>query len=80
VNKSKGYAGLTEDKSRNSAAFNKCNKILRILKELKYSPPFLQPVDPIKLNLPDYLEKIKYPMDLGTIQTKLNSLRYKTTN
>ena len=33
--------------------------------------PFLEPVDPIKLNIPTYFQIIEFPMDLGTIQAKL---------
>ena len=33
---------------------------------------FLEPVDPIALNLPDYLEIIKQPMDLGTVHSIAN--------
>lgn len=32
---------------------------------------FHEPVDPIRLNLPDYLDIITHPMDLGTIKKKL---------
>ena len=32
---------------------------------------FSTPVDPITLNLPDYFQKIRYPMDLGTIKSRL---------
>jgi hypothetical protein len=32
---------------------------------------FHEPVDPIKLGIPDYYDIIKNPMDLGTIKTKL---------
>lgn len=33
--------------------------------------PFLVPVDPVKLNIPDYFDIIKQPMDLGTIKKQL---------
>ena len=39
---------------------------------------FLEPVDPVALNLPDYTEFIKYPMDLRTIGTKLQDNSYST--
>jgi E1A/CREB-binding protein len=32
---------------------------------------FASPVDPVKLNLPDYFDVIKWPMDLGTIRKRL---------
>ncbi|CAI4232287.1 unnamed protein product [Auanema sp. JU1783] len=38
--------------------------------------PFRVPVDPQLLNIPDYLDIVKEPMDLLTIQTKLNSGLY----
>ena len=37
---------------------------------------FLVPVDPIMYNIPDYFQKIKRPMDLGTIQSKLERNLY----
>lgn len=38
--------------------------------------PFLQPVDPMALGIPDYLEVIKEPMDLSSIKKKLDSGTY----
>jgi hypothetical protein len=37
---------------------------------------FHEAVDPIKLNIPDYNEIVKEPMDLGSIKNKLNSNAY----
>jgi Bromodomain len=37
---------------------------------------FYEPVDPKKLNIPDYFDIIKQPMDLGTVKSKLNSNQY----
>nr|GMC55607.1 transcription factor GTE8-like [Ipomoea batatas] len=37
---------------------------------------FNEPVDPVKLNIPDYFTVIKHPMDLGTIKKKLASGQY----
>jgi len=37
---------------------------------------FHEPVDPKKLNIPDYLDIIKEPMDFGTVKTKLNNNQY----
>lgn len=45
----------------------KCYKILMELKNHHYAGPFIEPVDTIKLNLPDYLTIIRRPMDLGTV-------------
>jgi hypothetical protein len=38
--------------------------------------PFYAPVDPVKLNCPDYFTIIQKPMDLGTIKSKLNGGMY----
>lgn len=37
---------------------------------------FHEAVDPIKLNIPDYLDIIKNPMDLSTVKTKLGNNEY----
>jgi hypothetical protein len=39
---------------------------------------FQAPVDPVALGIPDYPEKIKNPMDLGTIKTKLAAHEYRS--
>ncbi len=35
--------------------------------------PFNQPVDPVALNIPDYLDVVKQPMDLGTVLKNLDA-------
>lgn len=40
------------------------------------SMPFRQPVDPKSLGIPDYFDIVRKPMDLSTIQYKLNSAQY----
>ncbi|XP_058084470.1 transcription factor GTE8-like [Magnolia sinica] len=50
-----------------------------ILKKLMTHPAgwvFNQPVDPVKLNIPDYFSIISEPMDLGTIKSKLENRLY----
>jgi bromodomain-containing protein 3 len=42
----------------------------------KYGWPFQTPVDYVGLNIPDYPEKIKHPMDLGTIKQKIEANEY----
>lgn len=50
-----------------------CTNLLKTLKKNRSAPPFLRPVDPIMLNIPDYFRVILYPTDLGTIENKLNA-------
>ncbi len=49
----------------------KCKTIIDLLKKHHFVEPFLRPVDPIALRIPDYLEIIKEPMDLSTVNRKL---------
>lgn len=57
-----------------------------VLKELKHSKHwtlnqfFLEPVDPVALNIPTYHSVIKQPMDLGTMTGKLDSGEYESAN
>ncbi|KAG1140984.1 hypothetical protein G6F38_008738 [Rhizopus arrhizus] len=56
-----------------------CLQTVKELKKQKYkhlSFPFLYPVDPVALNIPDYPTIVKHPMDLSTIETKLNRNEY----
>ncbi|KAL8399879.1 hypothetical protein RB594_000335 [Gaeumannomyces avenae] len=40
--------------------------------------PFKEKVDPVRDEVPDYLSRIKQPMDLGTMKAKMDSREYKT--
>ncbi|SCW01825.1 LAFE_0E08086g1_1 [Lachancea fermentati] len=51
---------------------------VKAVKRLKDARPFLQPVDPVALNIPLYFNYIKRPMDLSTIERKLNANAYET--
>lgn len=44
---------------------------IKSLKQRPEAPAFLQPVDPVALNIPQYRQIIEKPMDLGTIDVKL---------
>jgi bromodomain-containing factor 1 len=52
-------------------------KELMSKKHYNYNFPFLQPVDAVALNIPNYSKIVKHPMDLGTIQTKLANNKYE---
>jgi hypothetical protein len=50
--------------------------VMKIVWKHQFSWPFQQPVDTIKLNLPDYHKIIKKPMDMGTIKKRLENNYY----
>lgn len=57
-----------------------CNQTIKELmskKHYNYNFPFLSPVDTVELNIPNYNEIVKHPMDLGTIQSKLANNQYE---
>ena len=53
-----------------------CNGILKVLMKRREAGPFKEPVDWKKLQLPDYPQIVKHPMDLGTIDTCLQTGLY----
>jgi hypothetical protein len=55
-----------------------CVKITTKLIKRPISLFFRAPVDPIADGLPDYFQKIKNPMDLGTVVEKLQHGQYAT--
>jgi len=59
------------------------NNCLELLKDVMKHPSavyFLEPVDYVKLEIPDYPIYIKHPMDFGTILKKFNSKKYDVDN
>jgi bromodomain-containing factor 1 len=59
------------------------NELLGIIRALSLLPcarPFLKPVDTVALCIPDYLEIIQKPIDLGTIKKKLMNKSYDNTD
>jgi hypothetical protein len=55
------------------AQYRFCLSTIRILRKLKDAAPFLHPVDPIALNIPNYPNIVKHPMDFSTVDRKLAS-------
>ncbi len=51
-------------------------EVLQSMMKNKEARLFLEPVDPVRNNAPDYFEKITHPMDFGTIQSKLEANVY----
>ncbi|XP_022057061.1 bromodomain-containing protein 3-like isoform X1 [Acanthochromis polyacanthus] len=57
-----------------------CNDVLKEMlskKHMAYAWPFYKPVDVRALELHDYHDIIKYPMDLSTVKKKLNGGEYQ---
>lgn len=56
-----------------------CDYVLGEIKGPKYgalNSVFLQPVDPVALNIPHYRQVVKHPMDLSTMTQKLKQGQY----
>ncbi|XP_036974205.1 bromodomain-containing protein 3-like isoform X1 [Acanthopagrus latus] len=57
-----------------------CNDILKEMlskKHVAYAWPFYKPVDAVALQLHDYHDIIKYPMDLSTVKKKMDRGEYQ---
>ncbi|ONK65536.1 uncharacterized protein A4U43_C07F38110 [Asparagus officinalis] len=57
-----------------------CGSVLMALMNHQSGWVFNQPVDPVKLKIPDYFSIIKKPMDLGTIKHRLERKHYSSTH
>ncbi|KAJ3113559.1 hypothetical protein HK100_001943 [Physocladia obscura] len=68
---------VVQKMSVSSVTGKKCLKVLRKLQTNNFGKIFLEPVDPVKLNIPTYFDIIKRPMDLRTIQQKLEASTYE---
>ncbi|KAK1751113.1 Bromodomain-containing factor 1 [Echria macrotheca] len=56
-----------------------CDEVLTEIRKQKYfdiNNAFLQPVDPVALNIPSYHKIVKKPMDLQTMGNKMNAGEY----
>lgn len=51
----------------------KCSDVLKVLQSHQHAWVFNTPVDPVELQLPDYFQIIKNPMDLGSIKKRLEN-------
>ena len=52
------------------------NTIMKSMWKHQHAWPFHFPVDTVKLNIPDYFNIIKKPMDMGTIRKRLDNNYY----
>ena len=59
------------DYHASSDAFKECRAIIGHLQRHSKANPFLEPVDPEALNIPNYFDVIKQPMDITTVSEKL---------
>ncbi|CAA2985848.1 transcription factor GTE12-like [Olea europaea subsp. europaea] len=66
-----------EKKQRTEPSFKEqYSKILRLLMGHPHGFAFNQPIDPLKLKIPDYFSIITEPMDLGKIKCKIEENGY----
>merc|ERR1712203_64558 len=70
----------SKPKNRMAEAMKACNEIIKEMfskKHSAYAWPFYKPVDTEQLDLHDYKQVIKKPMDLGTVRTKMEGREYR---
>jgi hypothetical protein len=65
--------------SSSASSFDMCLQITQQFIDRALNVFFLQPVDPEIDGLPDYHSKIRHPMDLTTVKTKLQTNTYNST-
>lgn len=66
------------EKPMTGAHLKFAQKLTKELMKQKEAGPFVVPVDPYSLNLPTYWAVITEPVDLGTVQSKLNGGAYSS--
>lgn len=71
------FSKLSHFPKMDDSTIAKCNEVMDKIRTHPISELFLEPVDPERDGAPDYFKQIKKPMDLGTVQNKLNSKVYK---
>ena len=70
------YSVQEFDYDSNSDAFKECRNVITHLERHARIAPFLEPVDPVALNIPTYFQVVKRPMDLSTVKKKLENGDY----
>ncbi|WOL10419.1 transcription factor GTE9-like [Canna indica] len=74
-----GTFGTRKGEKMDSNKTRQCANALKVLMNHPVGWVFNQPVDPVKLQIPDYFSIISHPMDLGTVKHKLASKQYSST-
>eukprot|EP00977_Amphora_coffeiformis_P012946 scaffold3304_cov154-Amphora_coffeaeformis.AAC.5 len=64
------------DYDSSSQAFKECRGIITQLERHAKIGAFMEPVDPVALNIPTYFQVVKRPMDLSTVRKKLENGDY----
>jgi transcription initiation factor TFIID subunit 2 len=76
--KTKSPKPVTINPAMNENNTKRCDRILKKLWAHQASHPFYEPVDAVALNIPQYYEVIKRPMDLSAIRKKYDTNQYST--
>lgn len=69
----------TKRKKKLAPEIRFCEEVLNEIRKSKYyefNNPFMQPVDPVALNIPSYHKIVKKPMDLQTMFTRMSGGEY----
>lgn len=72
----KEYSMRLSDYEKDSQAYRECLGIVKYIQRHANGGPFLLPVDPIALGVPNYHEVITNPMDVSTVLKKLQDGAY----
>eukprot|EP00543_Licmophora_paradoxa_P005523 CAMPEP_0202442058 /NCGR_PEP_ID=MMETSP1360-20130828/1543_1 /ASSEMBLY_ACC=CAM_ASM_000848 /TAXON_ID=515479 /ORGANISM="Licmophora paradoxa, Strain CCMP2313" /LENGTH=872 /DNA_ID=CAMNT_0049057301 /DNA_START=30 /DNA_END=2648 /DNA_ORIENTATION=- len=59
------------DYDAESDAYKMCKSVVDYLERIKDSSLFMEPVDPVALNIPSYFDIVKRPMDISTLALNL---------
>ena len=67
-------------KAYEALTLRQCTGLIQPLMKLADAGFFLEPVDPEKLRIPDYFDVVKSPMDLSTVNRKLEMGQYRSVD
>lgn len=74
------FGGARPKKKKYELELKFCDEALKNIMSNKHwaiNQYFMHPVDPVALNIPQYFQVIKKPMDLGTVRQKLDGGHYE---